>query len=80
VEDVEISNCTTHTPNQAPVIHMKDVDGAFVHGCRAVIGTEKFLHVEGPDSQSIVLSSNDLSQAKEALSLAQDIRPDALIE
>ncbi|MBN1976211.1 MAG: glycoside hydrolase family 28 protein [Anaerolineae bacterium] len=80
VEDVEISNCTTHTPNQAPVIHMKDVAGAFVHGCRAVAGTGKFLHVEGADSRNIALSGNDLGRAGEAVSLAQEVRPDAVSE
>jgi hypothetical protein len=80
VEDVEISNCTTHTPNQSPVIHLKGVDGAFVHGCRAVAGTGKFLHVEGANSQAIVLSGNNLGRAEKAVSLAQDARPDAVIE
>jgi hypothetical protein len=80
VQDVEVSACTTRTLNQAPVIHMKDVEGAFVHGCRAVAGTGRFLHVEDADSQSIVLSGNNLRRAKEAVSLAQDVRPDAIIE
>jgi hypothetical protein len=80
VEDVEISNCTTHTPNQAPVIRMKDVDDAFVHGCRAMAGTGTFLRVEGADTQGVVLSGNNLSRAKDATSLAQDVRPDALVD
>jgi polygalacturonase len=80
VEDVEIGNCTTHTPNHAPVIHMKNVDDAFVHGCRAMAGTGTFLRIEGSDTQGIVLSGNNLSRAEEATSLAQDVRPDALVE
>jgi hypothetical protein len=80
VEDVEVSHCTTHTPNQAPVIHLKDVDGAFVHGCRAMAGTGKFLRIEGQGTQGIVLSGNNLSRAEEATSLAQDVHPDALVE
>jgi polygalacturonase len=79
VEDVEISHCTTHTPNQAPVIHMKNVNDAFVHGCRAMAGTGKFIHIEGHDTQGIVLSGNNLSRAEEAVCLAQDVRSDALI-
>jgi hypothetical protein len=80
VEDVEISNCTTHTPNQAPVIHMKNVDDAFVHGCRAMAGTGKFIQIEGPDTQGIVLTGNSLSRAAEAVSLAQDVRSGTLIK
>jgi hypothetical protein len=75
VEDVEISNCTTHTPNGASVIHMKNVDHAFIHGCRAIAGTGKFIHMEGLDTQGIVLSGNNLSQAEAPVSLAREVRP-----
>lgn len=81
VEDVEVSDCATHTPAvNAPVIRMKDVSGAFIHGCRAAAGTGTFLHVEGKNTQGILLSSNNLAQAKRSVSLAEDARADAMIE
>ena len=43
-------------------------------------GTGQFLCIEGPDAQGIVLSGNNLSRAEEAASLAQDVRPDALVD
>jgi hypothetical protein len=58
---------------------MKNVDDAFVHGCRAMAGTGIFLRIEGKDTRGIVLSGNDLSRAEEATSLARDVRPDALL-
>jgi hypothetical protein len=58
---------------------MKNVNDAFVHGCRAMAGTGTFLHIEGPDTQGIALSGNNLGRAEEASSLAQDVRPAALV-
>ncbi|MBN1814480.1 MAG: glycoside hydrolase family 28 protein [Anaerolineae bacterium] len=81
VVDVDISDCTTPTPvADAPVIDMKDVDGAFVHGCRASAGTGTFLHLEGAKTQDIVLKGNDLAQAERAVDLAEDVHADAVIE
>jgi len=77
--DVDISGCATHTPvSDAPVIHMKDVNGAFVHGCRACAGTATFLRLEGAKTQGIVLASNNLAQAERSLDLAEGVRADAV--
>jgi hypothetical protein len=81
VVDVDISGCTTHTPAAgASIIHMENVDGAFVHGCRAPAGTGTFLRLEGANTQGVVLKGNDLTQAKRAVDLAGDVRADAVIE
>jgi hypothetical protein len=42
-------------------------------------GTGKFIHMEGHNTQGIVLSSNNLNRAEEVVCLAQDVRSDALI-
>jgi hypothetical protein len=79
--DVDISDCTTHTPaSDAPAIYMKDVDGAFVHGCRASAGTGTFLRLEGAKTRGIVLRSNNLTKAEKSIDLAEDVRADAVIE
>jgi len=66
--DVDISASTTRTPSpDAPVVHMTNVDGAFVHGCRAHTGTDVFLRVEGERTTQIVLRGNDLSSARQPL-------------
>jgi polygalacturonase len=77
--DVEISAGMTRTPPEgAPVILMRNVDGAFVHGCRASAGTDVFLQLEGERSTGIVLRSNDLMRAGQPLKAADDLQPDAI--
>lgn len=79
VANVEISNCATHTPAaDAAVVRMKDINGAFAHGCRATTGTRTFLRLEGKRTQGIVLSGNDLTRAEQPVSLAEDVRGDAV--
>ena len=77
--DIEISASTTCTPStDAPVVHMRNVAGAFVHGCRAYADTGVFLQVEGENTEGIVLSGNDLSRARRPLQVAAEVRPDAV--
>jgi polygalacturonase len=77
--DVEISAGTTRTPpKDAPVVLLRNVDGAFVHGCRAGADTGVFLHVEGQRTNGIVLRSNDLMRARQPLQAEDDVRPDAV--
>jgi polygalacturonase len=79
-EDVGLSASTTHTPDAgAPVIRIKNVQGAFVRDCQASAGTDVFLHVEGANTREIVLDGNHLARARQALSIAPDVPPDALI-
>jgi len=80
VEDADISNCTAPTANQSPVIFMKNVNNAFVHGCRAITGTGDFLRIEGPDSQTIALSGNNMMSAQNPVSMAADARPDVCVD
>ena len=78
--DVDLSASTTDTPcADAPVVHMVNGQGVFVHGCRANAGTDVFMRVEGEHSQDIVLDGNHLARARQAVCLADDVRPDAVI-
>jgi len=79
VADVDISACSTRTPDAGePVIRMKDVDGAFVHGCLAHPGTETFLQLEGENTREIVLGNNNLSRARRPVNLTGGARPDVI--
>lgn len=52
--DVEVSGRLTHTPDaEAPVIQLRNVDGAMIRGGRAGDGT--FVHLEGEGTRGIVL-------------------------
>jgi polygalacturonase len=80
-QEVEVGGGVTRTPDaDAPVIHMRNVDGAFVHGCRAATGTGTFLHLEGEKTRGIVLANNELGQARQPVGLAEDVRPDAIVK
>ena len=77
--DVELSGCTSRTPdNNAPIIHLDNVDHAFVHGCRTHIGTPVFLRVAGERSADIVLRGNQLARAQQPVSVAAEVQRGAV--
>jgi polygalacturonase len=77
--DIELSASTTRTPAaDAPMILMRDVGGAFVHGCRASADSGVFLQVEGKHTTGIILSGNDLSHARQPLVATAEVLPDAV--
>ncbi|MBN1887677.1 MAG: glycoside hydrolase family 28 protein [Thermoflexales bacterium] len=78
--DIDIAACTLQAPPAgAPTIRMSNVDGAFVHGCKAAPGTGVFLRVEGENARQIVLAGNDLAQARQPIDVAEDVHPGALV-
>jgi hypothetical protein len=56
-----------------PAVAMQQVTGAVIRRCRAVEGTELFLKIAGPDSQDIRLRGNDLSRAKIACQVGDEV-------
>ena len=82
--DVDLSACTTHTPcvdaqaDCSAVVLMKNVEGAFVHGCQAHAGTQVFAQIEGEHSKEIVLDSNYLARAQQPVCLAGGAGPEAV--
>lgn len=78
--DVDISASTTHTPcADAPIIHLSNVEGAFIHGCKPGQDTGVFLHLEGEHTRGIILDGNYLAQARQAIHIAQDVSPGAIV-
>jgi hypothetical protein len=77
--DVELSGCTSHTPDSAaPIVQLDHVDHAFVHGCRAHAGTSAFLRVTGERSAGIVLRGNQLARASQPVSVAAEVQREAV--
>ena len=62
----------------APVVHLTDVKGAFLRGCRAERGSGTFVQVEGEASSNISMIGNDLSLARDPVSLAEDVPTEAV--
>ncbi len=79
LEDIEggtISACGSPTPDpQAPVMDWNNVSRALLNACQAAPGTGVFLHVEGSQTEKIMLAGNDLSLARQALDMAGDVPP-----
>jgi polygalacturonase len=63
-----------HDGGSAPAILFKNVDDAYVRDCRAAEGTGTFLLLSGPGNRNVVLSGNDLHQAKTGWALADGAR------
>jgi len=72
IENLELAGVTTGCApgRSAPAIHLTNVDGAFVQGCRAAPGTATFLAVDGPHSAHVKAVANDFSRATEGVRMA----------
>jgi len=78
-ENLQISGFTTYEPHEnIPVINLEQIKGAFIRGCRAVVGTGTFIKLGGTATKGVVLSGNDLSQAKTPVSLGNNVSPTAV--
>lgn len=77
--NVDISACTTRTPApDAPIIRMRNIDGAFVHDCYAHAESEAFLELQGESTRAVVLHGNNLARARQAINFAANARRDVV--
>jgi polygalacturonase len=71
---IEVSACGSLAPAEgSPVVRMKNVHGAWLHGCQAAAGTGTFLALEGSGTQDIHLSENTLKQAAQPVQRAAEV-------
>ena len=76
--EVELSSCATRTPDRNhPIVHLGNVDHAFVHGCRANSGALIVLQVDGERSADIVLRGNHL-MCERPIVIGADVRSNAV--
>lgn len=81
VKDLELSGFVGRQSlkSDAPAIWLKDVDGAFIHNCRAPEGTETvFLIDEG--TKRVSLMSNEFSRAKKMYMLGAEVNVKEIFE
>jgi hypothetical protein len=81
IKNMEIAGFSSEeydSHSRLPALRLRDVEGAFIHGCRAEC-MDTFLSVEGLASRDIALIGNDLGHAKCAYKLV-DIDSGALVE
>jgi hypothetical protein len=77
VVEVEVNGGLTRTPDaDAPAIQMRNVDGAYIHGCRA--GEGAFLRLEGKATRGVVLRNN-WGLGSDAIRLSEEVPSDAVV-
>ncbi len=80
VENVDINGLVTRSEPgliEGPMVHLTDVRGAFLRGCRAEAETGSFLKLDGALSSGIAVIGNDLSISKKAFDVADDVPSNA---
>ena len=73
VEDLEVDGLVARQgpgPGRAPAVHLTDVRGALVRGCRAEPGTGTFLRADGASAGALSAIGNDLGAAGRPFDLA----------
>lgn len=65
--------------NGGSAIVLQDVRDALVHGCQAAPGTGAWLRVGGKTTAAIRLVANELSAARQAVEMGQDVPAQAVI-
>ena len=76
---LEIDGCRTLAPHEdSAVIDLKDVAGAYLHGCQTTPGL--FLRVQGQNSREIVLQANEFGKAASAVKMEEGVPTSALVQ
>jgi hypothetical protein len=75
---MEVFGWRAQSSNSQPLLRFTDVRRALVHGCRAPQSNKAFLRVEGGQSAAIRLLSNDLTEARQAVELADQVPAEAV--
>jgi polygalacturonase len=79
VAGLEIDGVQTLAPHpDSAVVDLKEVAGAYIHGCRATPGI--FLRLQGRSSRDILLQANEFGQASSAIKMDEGVPASALIQ
>jgi polygalacturonase len=79
IEGLEIEGFQTLAPHQdAAALDLKDIAGAYLHGCRTTPAT--FLRLQGAGTRDIVLQANGFGQTVSAVTLSEEVRSSALVQ
>ncbi|MBN2133886.1 MAG: glycoside hydrolase family 28 protein [Sedimentisphaerales bacterium] len=80
VANLELEGFQTRTPHaDAPVVDLRNVSGAYIHGCRAAPGTETFFRLRGEKCRDLFVQANDLRRAASAFSVQEGCPASALV-
>jgi len=65
--------------SDAPAVHLKQVKGAFIHGCVAPEQTGTFLKIDN-GTEAVTVVNNDFRRAERIFEIAGGVRPNELFE
>jgi len=79
VTDLDILDLDAEgTPSAHALIWLKQVDGAFIHGCRPRATVTTFVRVDGDSSNDITLMNNDVSRVARVLEKGESVGENAV--
>jgi polygalacturonase len=79
VEELEMAGSKLACASEAePAVHLSNVKGAMLHGCRALAGARTWLRLRGDRSEHISVIGNDLAAVGQALDIGQEVARDAV--
>lgn len=77
--DVTFAGVKSDTRQEdVPLIALKDVNGAYVHGCSSPEGSTTTLSVSGAKTRDVVVGANRARRANQVVSVADDVPSDAV--
>ena len=78
--ELEVAGFKNRTPpGNAPVIDLRNVGQAFVHGCQANRQTDVFIRLSGARTSDVVLSGNHMFGARMPVSMAVEVLPEEVM-
>lgn len=79
VQDLDVFNLNAQSMASTPaLIWLKQVDGAFIHGCRSGNNVTTFIRVNGDRSNNIAIMNNYMSKAGQVLEKGKDVVENAV--
>lgn len=67
------------TPDpDAPILHLEDVQGAFVHGCTTPSSAHTFCQIEGEATRDISFVANHLPSTSQVIRLGTHVLPETI--
>lgn len=79
VQDVAFNGFSAHgNPQADSLLRFSDTRDALLSACRVLTPAAAFLHVEGEQSEAIVIDGGDLSKAATSLSLSGGAKKQAV--
>jgi polygalacturonase len=78
-KNLSIDDLDAHfSQDAASMIRLTDVKGALIRGCSPQTGTDTFLNLQGPATEAVVLTANDLSRVAKIAEFAPNCPKTAL--